>query len=206
MKILLATRNLAKIEDYSKILRQFGIEVVDLNSLGIQEKVEEDELTFEQNARKKALFYHKLSGLPTLADDGGFEIDYLNGEPGVKSRRWTGQEATDEELVDKLVKVISVLPTDQRTGRFTTVLCFAAAAQEIYSVKNSIKGYLTEQVNYNYPKGFSYRACFIEKTFNKYLMDLTEEEYRQINHRQKNIEEIIKHLRSYYMIQEYARH
>jgi len=194
MKVLLATHNPAKIRDYSKILKEFNIEVVSLDDLGISQKVEENEPTLEENSRKKALFYQQLSGLPTLADDGGFEIDYLNGKPGVKSRRWTGQEATDQELVEKLQKVTFDIPSNKRVARFTTVLCLVKSIDGIFFAKNSMEGYLTDKVRYDYPNGFPYRACFIEKTFNKYLMDLTSEEYRQINHRQKNIEEIIKYL------------
>jgi XTP/dITP diphosphohydrolase len=195
MKVLLATHNPAKINDYRKILREQGVESETLEDLGIKEDFIESYDTFEANARAKALFYYNLAQRPTLADDGGFEIDYLNGEPGVKSRRWLGRKSTDQELVDKLSKVSAAIPPNQRMARFTTVICLVKSEKEIYSVKNSIEGYLTPEVNNNYPPGFPYRACFMEKTFNKYLMDLSPEEYGQINHRRKNVQEILKYLK-----------
>lgn len=193
-KLLLATHNPAKIKDYGKILVGKGIEVETLASLGIREKFEESKDTFEENAQDKALFYYHLAKMPTIAEDGGFNIDYLNGAPGVKSRRWLGYEATDKEIVEYLKKEIKKIPNNQRSARFTAVCSLVKSDAEIYTVRNSIEGYLTEEYNDNYPEGFPYRAFFREKTFNKYLMDLTEEEYNQINHRRKNIEEIMKYL------------
>lgn len=194
MKVVLATHNPAKVEDYQKVLKEHGLEVETLNSLNIKENFEENQDTFKENAKSKALFYYKLAKMSTLADDGGFEIDYLHGEPGVKSRRWLGYEASDEEIVNHLVEVIDSISENQRTAKFTTVLCLVKSPKEIYFAKNSIEGFLTTECHLDYPKGFPYRACFIEKTFGKHLMDLSEAEYNQINHRRRNVEEIIKNL------------
>ena len=90
MKILLATHNPGKIKDYQRILGEKGIEVVTLNNLGIEGKFDETKDTFRANAEDKALYYYRLTKMPTLAEDGGFVIDYLNGEPGVKSKKWPG--------------------------------------------------------------------------------------------------------------------
>src|SRR3989344_1621623 len=109
MKILLATRNPAKIKDYQRILEEESLSIATLESLGIKNEFEEEANTFEENARAKALFYHQLAQLPTLADDGGFEIDYLNGGPGVNSRRWLGKEASDEEIIEHLKQVIKTI-------------------------------------------------------------------------------------------------
>jgi len=196
MKILLATRNPAKIKDYQRILEEEGLSIATLESLGIKDEFKEAASTFEENAKAKTLFYHQLSGLPTLADDGGFEIDYLKGQPGVLSRRWIDptRESSDQEIVEHLSQIILKIPLDQRTARFTTVLCLVKSAEEIYFAENSITGQLTEKFHSGYPKGFPYRAHFVEKTFSRHLMDLTEEEYDQINHRRKNVKEIIGYL------------
>ena len=100
MKILLATHNPAKISSYKSKLSDLGIDFVTLGDLGITDKFEENKSTFEENAKEKALYHYRLTKMPTIADDGGFEIDFLNGEPGVKSRRWLGYEATDEEIFE----------------------------------------------------------------------------------------------------------
>jgi len=197
MKILLATHNPAKVKDYQKILQEHGLIAETLESLNIKENFEENQATFEDNAKAKALFYYQLANLPTLADDGGFAIDYLNGEPGVKSRRWLDsiRESSDKEIVNHLVEVIASIPKNQLTARFTTVLCLVKSPKEVYLAKNSIEGFLTTECRLDYPQGFPYRACFIEKIFGKYLMDLSPAEYNQINHRRKNVEEIIKNLK-----------
>lgn len=192
MKLLLATYNPAKIKDYQDILTTSGFEVKTLNSLGIIEKFEENQKTFEENSRGKALFYFNLTKLPTIAEDGGLEIDFFNGQPGVLSRRWPGYEATDEELIEFIKEKIRQIPQNQRTARFTAVSCLVKSPSEIYLAKNSLEGYLTEKFNLRYPKGWPYRAFFVEKTFNKYTMDLSPDEYQQINHRLKNIERLIK--------------
>ena len=86
-KLLIATNNPGKLKEYKKLLKDLPLKIVSLKNLGIKNKVDENAKTFEENAVKKAEFYSQLTGLPTLSDDGGLEIDYLNGEPGVKSRR-----------------------------------------------------------------------------------------------------------------------
>ena len=194
MKVLLATHNPGKIKEYQKLLAERGIEVETLKTLGIGDKFEETQETFKANAGDKARFYFNLAKLPILAEDGGFEIDYLNGEPGVKSRRWLGYETTDGEIVKHLAKAIKGIPENKRRARFTATLCLAKSETDLHFATNSIEGYLTEIFNDNYDKGFPYRAFFIEQNFKKHLMDLSPEEYSRINHRQKNIEEIIKYL------------
>src|SRR3989339_338357 len=115
MKVLLATRNPGKIKVYRKYLLP-SVELVTLAELGLTQEFEEKEKTFEANARAKAQFYFNLSGLFTIAEDSGFEIDYFHGEPGVKSRRWLGHQATDPELVDHLRTIITTIPQDRRTA------------------------------------------------------------------------------------------
>jgi len=194
MKVLIASHNPAKINDYRKILSSKGIAAVTLAGLGIKEKFTENKLSFTENAQDKAQFYYNLTKMPVLAEDGGFEIDYLNGQPGVKSRRWLGYDASDEEIINHLKKIISEIPSEKRSARFTSVLCLIKPGANPQLVQNSMEGFLTDEYNDGYPEGFPYRAFFIEKTFGKYLMDLTSTEYDQINHRRKNVEEILKYL------------
>ena len=194
MKLLFASNNPAKIIEYSQMLSAEGIEVVTLKDLNITNKIEENEATFKGNAIKKAKFYFEKSDLPTLAEDSGFEIDYLGGQPGVKSRRPKGYEATDEELVKWLKEKTAGIPKDKRSCRFRAVSCLVKSSDEIYTSEHSIEGYLTDEVRDDYDPGFPYRSMFIEKDTNQYLMDLSQEEYENINHRKKNILEIIKYL------------
>src|SRR3989344_1944210 len=102
-KLLLATHNPAKIRELKlglQELKKSGIKLVTLKSLKIRSKPRETGKTFRENAVIKARYYANLSRLPTVADDGGLRIPFLRNEPGVRSRRWLGFEASDEQLIN----------------------------------------------------------------------------------------------------------
>src|SRR5690606_30144021 len=101
-----------------------GCEIVTLSELGVAHDVDEDGVTFEENAIKKVEEYYKITGLPTINDDGGLEVDALNGEPGIHSRRWLGYRMTDEELIIELMKRLRDVPQEERTARFRAVVAF----------------------------------------------------------------------------------
>src|SRR5688572_5276477 len=103
MKILVATKNPGKAREINSFLGN-SFEVVSLDNFPDAPDVKETGETFEENAVLKAKKYFEWSGIPTVADDSGLEIDYLVGEPGVLSRRWPGYEATDQELIDMALK------------------------------------------------------------------------------------------------------
>ena len=96
-KLLIATTNKGKLKEISEFLTDLPFKLLSLNDIGITEDVEETGKTYEENSRIKALFYAKKSGLPAISDDGGIEIKAIDNEPGIKSRRWLGYEATDED-------------------------------------------------------------------------------------------------------------
>ena len=105
-RIVIATRSRHKLAELAELLRPARAELVTLDALGIEGDPVEDGLTFEANARLKARFYARLSGLPTLADDSGIEVDALGGAPGVRTRRYAGENATDLENNAKLLRRI----------------------------------------------------------------------------------------------------
>ncbi|OGH16878.1 MAG: hypothetical protein A3C97_02300 [Candidatus Levybacteria bacterium RIFCSPHIGHO2_02_FULL_37_11] len=98
-KLLIATKNQGKLKEISDFLSDLPLQTVSLSDIGIEDDFEETGKTYKENSQNKAIFYAKKSGLPAIADDGGIEINALNGAPGVKSRRWLGRKASDEELV-----------------------------------------------------------------------------------------------------------
>ncbi|HEX7473328.1 MAG TPA: non-canonical purine NTP pyrophosphatase [Candidatus Limnocylindrales bacterium] len=102
-----------------------ALELVSLDDLGIADEVEETGATFEANARLKARAYARRSGLPTLADDSGIEVDALHGGPGVRTRRYAGERATDEENNAKLLAALAGLPPERRGARYVCVLALA---------------------------------------------------------------------------------
>src|SRR3990167_2037422 len=109
-KLLIATTNTGKLREYKDFLSDLPVKLVSLKDIGITDDVEEKGKTYEENSRAKALFYARKSGLPAISDDGGIEIHALNNEPGIKSRRWLGYEASDEDLVKHMIQVSQKLP------------------------------------------------------------------------------------------------
>ncbi|MFI5225369.1 MAG: non-canonical purine NTP pyrophosphatase [Candidatus Limnocylindrales bacterium] len=127
-RILIATRSTHKLRELRELLGPIDIELVSLDDLGIADEVAETGATFEANARLKARAYVRLAGLPTIADDSGIEVDGLGGGPGVRSKRYAGERATDAENNAKLLAALDGLPADRRGARYVCVLVLALPA------------------------------------------------------------------------------
>jgi XTP/dITP diphosphohydrolase len=128
-RLLVATRSRHKLRELRELL-DVDAEVVDLDDVGVTEEAVEDGETFEANAAKKARFYCALAGLPTLADDSGIEVDALAGGPGVRTRRYAGDHATDEENNVKLLEALAGLPPVKRTARYRCALALALPEEQ----------------------------------------------------------------------------
>jgi XTP/dITP diphosphohydrolase len=124
-RVAIATRSGHKLRELRELLDVDGVELVSLDALGVEGEPVEDGLTFETNARIKARFAARATGLPALADDSGLEVDALGGRPGVRTRRYAGPNATDEENNVRLLGELEGLPPAQRTGRYVCVLALA---------------------------------------------------------------------------------
>ncbi|MFZ0889469.1 MAG: non-canonical purine NTP pyrophosphatase, partial [Candidatus Binataceae bacterium] len=118
-RLLIATTNPAKLAEYRILLADFPIELVSLAGLKIDDAPAENGATFADNALLKARFYFRRSGMPTLADDGGLEVDALGGEPGVRSHRWLGEGAMsdDDALADEVIRRMKGVEPKRRTAR-----------------------------------------------------------------------------------------
>jgi XTP/dITP diphosphohydrolase len=127
--LLVATRSRHKLAELRDLLHLEHAELVDLDDVGIADEVEETGATFAANAALKARFYARRSGLPTLADDSGLEVDHLGGGPGVRTRRYAGERATDDENNRKLLAALAGLPPERRGARYRCVLAFADPAR-----------------------------------------------------------------------------
>jgi XTP/dITP diphosphohydrolase len=124
-RIVVATRSEPKLRELRELLRLHRAELVSLDDLGLTQEAPEEGATFEANARSKARFYARLTGLPALADDSGLEVDALDGGPGIRTRRFAGERATDEENNRKLLEVLDGLAPDRRGARYVCVLALA---------------------------------------------------------------------------------
>lgn len=194
-KILIATHNKAKLGEIMlgiKPLQQKGWTIYSLNDLHIQQDPEETGKTFEENAELKAKYYAKISMIPTIADDGGLMINYLHGEPGVKSKRWMGYETTDENLIQFTLQKLSNIPNDKRTAYLKTCLCYYnPLTKTVLKESEQIKGHIAVKQSGKPTHGYPFRALFVVNQFNKYYDELTDQEHQQINHRIKALTRLI---------------
>ena len=125
-RLLIATGNPGKMREYQDLLREVPFELVSLPELGITHEVEETGKTFEENAWLKASEYAAISGMLTLADDSGLEVDALSGEPGVRSARYGGDSCVnDRDRVALLLKNLINIPWEERSARFRCVIAVA---------------------------------------------------------------------------------
>jgi len=124
-RILVATHSTHKLRELRALLHPARARLISLDDVGVTDEPEEHGLTFAANARLKARFYARISGLPTLADDSGLEVDALGGGPGVRTRRFAHENASDAENNAKLLAVLGGLPPERRGARYVCALALA---------------------------------------------------------------------------------
>jgi len=191
-KLLIATTNVGKLKEISNFLKDLPLEIISLSEIGITDDVKEIGKTYRENSELKALFYAKKSNLPAIADDGGLEISALGGAPGLKSRRWLGHDASDDELINYLKKVSNSLPEDNRRASFRAVISFALPSGKVFSAEGEVKGIIAKEPQLKKNKGFPYRVFFYLPQIQKYYQDeeLSEKEQKLYNHRYRAISKL----------------
>lgn len=187
-KILIASTNPGKIAEIKiglQDLEKLGIEILTLNDVIVGDRnPEETGKTFQENAFIKAKFYADQTNLSVVSDDGGLVIPYLNNEPGVKSRRWLGYDASDQELVDFTLKRLHGKQLDDRKAYLEACICFydPKTKKRIFET-GKILGRISEVPVKKIFPGFPYRALLVVDRFGKFYDELTEVEHEQVNHR-----------------------
>ncbi len=191
-KLLIATTNKGKLAELKSFLSDLPVQLVSLVDVGIVDDVEETGKTYKDNSQKKAIYYSQKSNLPAIADDGGLEIAALDGAPGVKSRRWLGQEKSDEVLLGHLAKVSKNLPDNNRKAWFKTVISFALPSGKVWSVGGEVEGIIVKVPHTKILKGYPYRSFFYLPKLGKYYHEneLSDKEQKLYNHRYKAIEKL----------------
>lgn len=199
--ILIATHNPAKLAELTAAIRSTypSLTISSLRDLNITLAPEETGASFLENARLKARYYAQVSGMPTLADDGGLEIDALNGEPGVKSNRWLGRSSTDEELIAYCIERMQNVPKSKRSARFVTTLYFIDPVSNTEAAAQaSVDGTISEIAVEKRQLGYPYRSVFTVSKFEKNYLDLSPEEHREVNHRYRAVNDLLEKLKSWY--------
>ena len=188
-KILIATGNNAKLKDIKEFLKDLDLEILSLKNLNLVQDVKEDGKTYKENSEKKALHFAKLTNLPTIADDGGIEIDVLGGKPGVDSKYWAED---DNAIIEKLREIARKLSNNNRRAVFKVVISFALPNGKVFSVEDETEGIITKKEHERRVAGFPYRSFFYLPEINKYYHEeeLTDDELRVYNHRYKAIQKI----------------
>lgn len=196
-KLLVATTNPAKLSEYRILLRDFALEVVSLSDLEIADAPEETGSTFAENAMLKARFYFERAGIATLADDGGLEVDALDGAPGVRSHRWIG-DASDVELAEEVIRRMREVSPGRRSARIRAAAALVyregGAVHEAVA-EAAIEGVIAERAHPGIRQGFPYRAVLWLPERGCYLAELGEEEEARISQRRKAVERLHDELR-----------
>ena len=195
MKIVIATRNRHKAVELQTLLHGAGYDAVQLDEIDPDNKipeVEETGTTFKENAFLKAHAIAKATGLPSVADDTGLEVDALGGAPGIFSARYAGENCTYEDNVKKLLRELSDVADDRRTARFKTVAVYVHKETEL-SAEGVVEGVITEKKEG--VGGFGYDPVFSVLDMKKTYAQLADEEKNRVSHRGKAIRSLIEKLR-----------
>jgi XTP/dITP diphosphohydrolase len=179
--LLLATRNQHKLDEFCAIFSDLPMELLSLKDLQIEMEVEETGTTFVENAKLKANAYAQASGILTLADDSGLEIDALGGAPGILSARYLGRETSYDERFRKILEQLNGLPLDQRSARFRCAIALAEPSGYTRVVEGVIEGVIADAPRGK--NGFGYDPIFFVPELGKTLAELTPEHKNRISHR-----------------------
>lgn len=186
IKLLIATHNPGKVKEYNELLAGLPLELTYPAQEGLDIEVAETGESFAENARLKATAYASASGLLTLADDSGLEVDALGGEPGIRSARYAGTGASDEERYQLLLEKLQGVPWEERTARFRCVIAVATPAGQIHTAEGTCEGIIAFA-----PKGkhgFGYDPVFYFSEYGMTLAELPPETKNRISHRARAVQ------------------
>lgn len=198
-EILIATRNLGKVGELTKLLTDLPFVWRNLSEFTKILEVAETGVTFVENAEKKARDYALQSNLWTLADDSGLEVEALNNAPGVFSARFGGSDLTDAQRTQKLLAKVNQTKNKERRARFICVIALANPLGEIVHKTNGIcYGHLS--VTAAGTSGFGYDSIFIPENFELTFAQLSEEIKNKISHRAQAVQQMSRFLRDFFNV------
>jgi XTP/dITP diphosphohydrolase len=186
MVLVIATRNSGKTAEIRDLLEGFPVDIRDLDDFGPIPEVEEDGLTFDDNAYKKASFASRVLGFPALADDSGLVVEALDGAPGVHSARYAGEDATDQHKCEKLLREMD--GKSDRRAAFQCVLSIAVPTGPALTYEGRCEGEIGRELVGD--GGFGYDPLFIYPPLNKTFAQLTLKEKGLVSHRGKALQEL----------------
>jgi XTP/dITP diphosphohydrolase len=189
-QILLATTNKGKLNDVKEILKDIDVEILSFLNFSDYPNVEETGKTFLENAELKAKAAYEKYEFPSIGDDSGLEAFQLNGEPGIYSARYAGEDADDEKNNSKLIKKLSEY-SEPHSGRFVCAAVYFDG-NLFKSAVGEVRGIIIK--NSRGKNGFGYDPLFIPNGYNKTMAELSHEEKNRISHRLNAFKELKKYL------------
>lgn len=182
-RIIIATSNEGKMDDIRAILKDVEIELVSLKDLGLSPDIEENGVTFEENAIIKAKKVMELTNEVVLADDSGIEVDYLDKAPGVYSARFLGEKTSYTIKNQYIINQLSDVSEEERSARFICAIACAFPNGEVITRRGTIEGYISKEICGS--NGFGYDPIFYVPEFKCTTAEMSAEQKNEISHRGK---------------------
>jgi XTP/dITP diphosphohydrolase len=189
-KLVIATNNKGKLLEFRKLLDPLNIQVYSLKDFPQIKEIVENGSTFMENALIKAKTVNKITGLVSLADDSGLEVDHLNGLPGVYSARFAGELKNDKANNQKLISLLEGVPLEERTARFKCAIAVIDKDGREYQAEGSCEGLILEEEKGE--AGFGYDPLFYIPQYQKTFAQLDMETKNEISHRGKATRKALK--------------
>ncbi len=193
--LLLATTNQGKIKELKARLKSLPLGIFSLKDIQLTQVFEEEGMTFLENARGKSLYYSRYWKYLTLAEDSGIEIDYLNGGPGVYSARFAGPDASDEDNLQKVLRLLDRIPTEKRKARFISCMVLSQSGQIITEIQERADGIITSEKKGN--EGFGYDPIFFYPPLGKTFAELSPDQKNVVSHRGRALDKLCAFLLEY---------
>lgn len=190
MDIIVATNNQGKVKEIKSILAPHN--VMSQMEIGVDIDVEETGDTFVENAFLKARALKQYTQCAIIADDSGLMVDYLNGDPGVYSARYAGDNTTPMQGIEKLLKNLDGVPFECRSARFVSVIALILPDGTEYSFEGTCDGFITNILKGD--NGFGFDPVFYYPPLDKTFAELTEDEKNNISHRRVAINKLTEFL------------
>ncbi len=184
--LVLATTNQNKVREFRQFVSEFPVTVKSLSDFGPLPGVIEDGSTFDENAYKKAHHYAKVLGVPAIADDSGLVVDALSGAPGVRSARYAGEDASDQDNCRKLLAEME--GQGNRKASFVCVLSIAVPSGPALTYEASCDGTILDAPRGS--NGFGYDPLFYYEPYGKTFAEISMEEKNKVSHRGKVLSEL----------------
>ena len=191
-ELVIATNNNDKKTEMQYALKDLEVEILSLDSFPEISEIEESGSTLLENSFIKAKEVYRKTGIPTLADDTGLEVEFLNGAPGIYSARYAGKNVTYEDNVKKLLSELSGVEKKLRAAQFRTVISFFSSKKELW-VDGRIEGFITEKPIGE--KGFGYDSVFFVPYRDLTFAQMGREEKNKISHRGLALKKMVKLLK-----------